>query len=298
MTTKESSNDQYGTFITGLAYTGVLAIILLLFCFIIGDNLFDYSLTFILIAIICIAFFISGLKKVEEKNVGFLRKLGRRDFEESYGEGLWWIFPLWSFKQKPHFDSFIEEKEELQVKFITRDQIPLDINVKYYWQLNDLKKSDNKFSTSYIKDTLKHELGIFVRSRQAIELLSDEDISNKVLIRYLVKAGEKIGITITDVFPNINFESQYYPIVSKYQEKYKELEYEINKIREEQQLKGSDMKLYETQIVNCINNLGFSPNEAMNFIKVYKNQINMNETTYNVGGLENVLESVISIFKK
>lgn len=297
MTTKESSNDQYGTFISGLAFTGVLAIILLLLCFIVGENLFDYSVTFIIIAIICVIFFISGLKKVEEKNIGFLRKLGRRDFEESYGEGLWWIFPLWSFKQKPHFD-LLNEAEELQVKFITSDEIPLDINVKYYWQLQDLKKSDNKFSTSYIKDTLKHELGIFVRSRQAIELLSDEDISNKVLIKYLVKAGDKIGITISDVFPNINFESRYYPVVSKYQEKYKDLEYEMNKMLKEQQLKGSDMKLYETQIVNCINNLGFTPNEAMNFIKVYKNQINLNESTYNVNGLEKVLESVISILRK
>lgn len=297
MNTKESESDQYGTFITGLAYTGVLGIILLLFCFVIDESWFDYTVTFILIAIICVAFFISGLKKVEETNIGFLRKLGRRDFEESYSEGLWWIFPLWSFKQKPHFD-LLNEAEELQVKFITSDEIPLDINVKYYWQTKNLKDIDNRYSASYIKDILNHELGIFVRSRQAIELLSDEDISNKVMVNYLVSAGERIGITISDVFPNINFENQYIPVVRKYQEKYKDLQFRLDEMLKHQQIKASDMKLFEYQIVNCIKNLGLSANEAMNFIKVYKNQVNMNESTYNIGELNKVIDSVMSFFKK
>jgi predicted RNA binding protein with dsRBD fold (UPF0201 family) len=297
MKIKESESDQYGTFITGLAYTGVLGIVLLLFCFVINENWFDYTVTFILIAIICIVFFISGLKKVEEKNIGFLQKLGRRNFEESYSEGLWWIFPIWSFKQKPHFD-LLNEAEELQVKFITSDEIPLDINVKYYWQLKNLKDIDNRFSASYIKDKLKHELGIFVRNRQAIELLSDEDISNKVMVNYLVSAGERIGIAISDVFPNINFENQYIPVVRKYQEKYKDLQFQLDEMLKHQQIKAADMKLYENQIVNCINNLGFSANEAMNFIKVYKNQVNMSESTYNIGELNKVIDSVMSFFKK
>lgn len=297
MNTKESESDQYGTFITGLAYTGVLGIILLLFCFVVDESWFDYTVTFILIAIICVVFFISGLKRVEEKNIGFLRKLGRRDFEESYSEGLWWIFPLWSFKQKPHFD-LLNEAEELQVKFITSDEIPLDINVKYYWQLKNLKDIDNRYSASYIKDKLKHELGIFVRSRQAIELLSDADISNKVMVNYLVSAGERIGIAISDVFPNINFENQYIPVVRKYQEKYKDLQFKLDEMLKHQQIKAADMKLYENQIVNCIKNLGFSPNEAMNFIKVYKNQVNMSESTYNIGELNKVIDSVMSFFKK
>lgn len=297
MNIKENENDLFGSYITGLAYSVVLGIILLLFCFVIDENWFDYTLTFILIATMCVAFFISGLKKVEEKNIGFLRKLGRRDFEEQYSEGLWWIFPLWSFKQKPHFD-LLNEAEELQVKFITSDEIPLDINVKYYWQLKNLRDIDNKYSPSYIKDKLKHELGIFVRSRQAIELLSDEDISNKVMINFLVSAGERIGITISDVFPNINFENQYIPVVRKYQEKYKDLQFKLDEMLKHQQIKASDMKLYETQIINCVKNLGFSANEAMNFIKVYKNNINMNENTYNIEDLNKVIDSAMSILNK
>ena len=58
------------------------------------------------------------------------------------------------------------------------------------------------------------------------------------------------------------------------------------------------MKLYENQIVNCIKNLGFSANEAMSFIKVYKNQVNMSESTYNIGELNKVIDSVMSFFKK
>lgn len=297
MNTKESESDQYGTYITGLAYTVVLGIILLIFCFLVDESWFDNTLTFILISIICIAFFISGLKRVEDKNIGFLRKLDRREFKESYSEGLWWVFPLWSFKQKPHYD-FLNEAEELQVKFITRDEIPLDVNVKYYWQLKNLKDMDNRFSESFIKDKLKHELGIFVRNRQAIELLSDKDISNKVMVNFLVNAGERIGITISDVFPNINYESQYIPVVRKYQERYKDLEFELDKLLKHQKIKELDMKLYENQIVNCINNLEMNPSEALNFIKVYKNKIIMYDNTYNVGELNKVIENVVKYIRK
>lgn len=293
MKTKQSESDQYGTFITGLAYSVCLTVILLLICFAINETLFDHNITFIVIGIISIAFFISGLKKVEEQNVGFLRKLGRRDFEDSYAEGWWWVSPLWTFKQKPHYD-LLNEAEELQVKIITKDEIPLDITVKYYWQLKDIKASDNRYSSSYLKDKLKYELGIFVRSRQSIELLSDADISNKVMAGYLVKAGELLGITISDVFPNINFESQYIPVVRKYQEKYKDLQFQLDTMLKHQQIKESDMKLYENQIANCIKNLGFSPDEAMNFIKVYKNQVNMNDRTYNITGLNRVIDSFLN----
>jgi hypothetical protein len=246
---------------------------------------------------LCIGFFISGLKRVDEKKLGFLIKLGKRQFEEYYSEGIWWVFPLWKFKQQPHFD-ILNEGEELEVKYITNDEIPLDIHIKYYWQLKNPKEKDNKYTASFIKDTLKHELGIYVRNRHAIELLSDENISNKVLVNYLISAGDKIGILISDVFPNINYENQFIPVVRKYQEKYKDLKFQLDELLMHQQIKASDMKLYENQIVNCIKNLGFSPNEAMNFIKVYKNQVNMSESTYNIGELNKVLESVISLFNK
>ncbi len=296
MNIKESESDQYGTFLSGLAYSGVLAIILLMFCFAINQNLFDSNLTYLTIGILCIAFFASGLKKVDEKNLGFLSKLGKRHFDEYYSEGWWWIFPIWKFNQKPHFN-ILNEGEELQLKFITSDEIPVDINIKYYWQLKNPEDSDNKYTTSFIRDTLKHELGIFVRSHHAIELLSDKNISNKVMINYLVKAGEGIGITISSVFPNINFESQYIPIVRKYQEKYKELQFQLNEMLLHQKVKATDIKIYEDQIFRCINNLGLSSNDAMNFIKVYKNNINMRENTINITDLNKVIDSVISALK-
>ncbi len=295
MKIKESDNEIYGTYISGIVYTIIVAIILILFCFAIDEEWFDHTITFIIIAVICIIFYISGLKKVQEKNLGFLLKFGKRHFDEYYSEGWWWIFPLWSFKQKPHFDIF-NKGEEISVKYITSDEIPIDVQVQYYWQLKNPEDLDNKYSPSYIKDKLIHELGIFVRNRNATVLLSDVDISKKVLSNYLISTGEKIGILISDVFPNINYESKYLNVVSKYQEKYKDLQFQFDELLKHQKIKELDMKIYENQIVNCINNLGFTPIEAMNLIKVYKNKVNMNENTYNIE-LNKVLESVITYLK-
>lgn len=294
----ESKSDQYEKLISGLIYTVILAICLVILCSLINVNLFDLSFTYIFIVVLCISFFISGLKRVKEKNIGFLLKLGRRDFEENYAEGIWWIFPLWSFKQKPHYD-LLNEAEEIKIKYITNDEIPLDINIKYYWQLKNIKDLDNKFSSAFITDKLKHELGIFVRSNQAIELLSDQDISNKVLARFLISTGDRIGITISDVFPNINYEEQYISVVRKFQEQYKDLQYQFDLMLKMQQIKKADMMLYEMQLLNCIKNLGFTSSDAINFIKVYKNQVNMNDYSYslNLTELNSVLDSVINNLK-
>lgn len=298
MKTKESLNDQIGTYITGFIYTIVLAIILLLICFIFNEKWFDNDLTSILISIVCGTFFLIGLKKVKEQNIGFLRMLGRRDFEESFAEGWWWIFPLWSFKQKPHYDK-LNEAEELKEKFITKDKIPLDINVKYYWQLKDLKNIDNRYTSSFLKDKLKHELGIFVRSRAAIELLTDEEISNKVMSHYLVVAGENIGITISDVFPNINFETEFIPVLRKFQVKYEKLEYEFNSSLRNLQIKAIDMSIFEFQIKECIKNLNFTSEEALSFMKIYKNKVNMAENTlnFNLNELNKLIDRIVAQFK-
>jgi hypothetical protein len=293
MKTYNSDSEQYGTFFTGLAYSGILAIILLLFCLVINDNLFEYSLTYISIIMACSIFFFSGLKKVEEKKLGFLIKLGKRHFEEYYSEGLWWIFPLWTFRQKPHFN-ILNEADQVDVKIITSDDILLDIHVKYYWQLKDPENIDNKFNPSFIKNTLEYELGKFVRTRNAIELLSSEDVSSKILVTYLEKAGEKIGIAISDVFPNINYENNYIPVVREYKRKYKELQYQLDSLLK---IKVADMKIYESQIKDCISNLGFTSQEAMQFIKVYKNKVNMNEYTFNIGELNKVIESVLTFYR-
>jgi len=297
MKIKESDSDQYGTYITGLTYTGVLAIILLLFCFLINDSWFDYSLTFILIAVIGIAFFISGLKKVKENKVGFLRKLGKRDFEEYYSEGWWWIFPLLSFIQKPHFD-ILNEGIPVRLNFVTIDKMRLDIQVKYYWQLKNIEINVKRDNLSYIHDVLEFELGLLVKNGYAMELLCDVEVSNKVMVNYLKNAGEKIGVIISDVFPNINWENGYNDVIRKNQEDYEKLRFELDKRLKYQSIKASDMQIYQNQVRNCIKDLGFSNVEALNFIKVYKNQVNMNESTYNIGDLNKVIDSVMSFFKK
>lgn len=299
MEIKDNENDQWGSFITGLGYSGILAIILLLICFAINDSFFDNSLTFIIIGIVCIAFFISGLKKVDEKKLAFIRKLGKRDFEQYYSEGWWWIFPLWSFKQKTHFD-ILNEGEPIQLNFVTNDKIPLDIQVKYFWQLKNPEKIDNMYNPTYIKSVLEHELGKFVRNGNAIELLSDVEISSKVMVNYLEKAGDKIGITISDVFPNINYESQYIPVVRKLQKDYTELQFELDKLLKLQSIKASDMQIYQDQVHKCIKDLGFSDVQALNLIKVYKNHVNLNEQTYNfnLGELNNVIDTVMNFLKR
>lgn len=297
MKIKESADDQYGTFVTGLAYSGILAIILLLLCWLIDDNLFGYSLTFIAVALISIIFFISGIKRVEEKKLGFLSKLGKRHFDEYYSEGLWWIFPIWSFKQKLHFD-ILQEADTIHLNFVTKDQIPLEIEVKYFWQIKNPETIDNKGESSLIKEKLKYELGQYIKRGNALELLCDYEISNKVMSNYLIQAGETIGITITEVFPNINYESQYIPIVRSYQEKYKELQFQFDSVFKAQELEARNMKLYENQINNLITSMHLTIEEALACIKVYKNHVSMHENAYNIGSLNKVIDSVVSAFKK
>lgn len=296
MSITENEKDRYGTFITGIAYTGIIGIILLLLCFLIDETWLDHSITYIIVVVLCITFFISGLKRVKLKDVGILVKFGKRDFDKIFTEGIWWIFPLWSFKQQPHFDRF-NESEKIEMTFITSDEIPLEIEVKYYWQSKDLKDFDNKYSPSYLKDKLAHELGVFIRSRKAVELLSDAGISDYVMKKYLINAGERIGITLSDVFPNINYEAQYNAVVSEYQRKYKALKFQLDEMLQNIHIKGEDMKLYETQITNYIKVLGVSPNDALNFIKVYKNNVEMNDKTYNVNvqDINKILDAAVSI---
>lgn len=297
MNIKNNENDQYETFITGLGYSGILAIILLLICFAINDSLFDNSLTFIIIGIVCVSFFISGLKRVFDKKIAFLRTFGARRFDKYYSEGIWWIFPLFSFEQMPHFDILNENEGDLiRFNFVTKEKIPLDIQVKYFWKVEDRKVFANNYNPTYIKSELEHELGKFVRNRNAIELLIDTEISSKVMVNYLEKAGKEIGIAISKVFPNINYENQYIPVVRKLQKDFTELQFEFDKLLK---LKTVDPLIYHQQIKNCINDLKLSNEEAMTFIKVYKSQVNLNENTYNIniGELNKIIDSLITFFK-
>lgn len=224
-------------------------------------------------------------------------KLGRRDFSQTFSEGIWWVFPLHSFKQQPHFDK-LNESEEINISFITTDQIPLDVHVKYYWRVKNLKVLDFNFNPSFIKDTLNYEFGNFIKNRPAIELLADQEISKKVMVNYLEKAGENIGISISNVFPIINYENQYLPVIRKYQEKYKELKFQIEELLMHQFVKNCDIKIYQDMILKCTEDLDLSSFEAMNFMKVYKNQINLNENTYNFPELLKIIEAVLLTLNK
>lgn len=290
MKTKEGDNDRFGTFIEGLVYTLALIALMLLVCYFIDSRWFDKSLTFILIGILAIAFYLNGFKRVAEKKLGYLRKWGARDFTEIYGEGIWWVFPFWSFKEDDHFDIYKEGKS-VEFSCITMDEIKLNVHIDYYWSVTDPKRRDNSDVPSLINQTFKYQLGIYIRTRNAIELLADSEISAKALKHFLGEVGQKIGISIDQVLPIVNYEESVGKYITDIRLKYRELQYQIDSLV----LKRADMKIDEQQIMDCIRNLGFNNKEAMDFIKVYKNRVSFEEKYFKVEGLENILASVIRL---
>jgi len=107
---------------------------------------------------------------------------------------------------------------------------------------------------------------------------------------YLKETGNNIGIEISMIYPTIKPDASY----DKYQNKYLDLKFRIDEL----DYKKTDMETEKNQIMQFIKELGFSNVEALNYLKVYKNQINMNENTYNIGELNKVIESLISFFNK
>lgn len=295
MTTKESSNDQYGTFITGLAYTGVLAIILLLLCFIIEDNLFDSVFTFITVGVICIIFFLSGFKKVERRKLGFLIKLGKPDFENYYTQGIYWIFPFWTFEQKSDF-GYLNIGDEIKRNILTSDEVPLDIKVNYSWKVKDPLIMDENFENSLIAESVEYELTNYIQKSHSIEILADEDNSRKKMIKLFEEVGESIGIVVTKVIPLIKPDEKYVSIAKNITYKYKELEREL---AFNQKGKKMDLEIEREHMIESFEKLGISKQDALSYLKVYKNQVNVNENTYNVnvGELNKLIESVMSFLK-
>ncbi|MBK7106647.1 MAG: hypothetical protein IPH62_15340 [Ignavibacteriae bacterium] len=295
MKIKDNKDDLWGSYLTGLLYSGILAIILLLICFAVDESLFDSYITLLVLGIVCLVFFLSGFKKIEENNIGFVCFLGKRDFDQYYGEGKWWIFPFASFKQKPDIET-LNYTEDIKEEVISKDDILLNLQVSYTWQLKDAKLHDKKAQANSVSKKLAFELIKFIKSNKAIELLSDIEISEKVMSNFLKLEGNKIGIEIIGVFPIINHHEQFKPVALEYERKYKELKYQLKQLK----LIKKDMKIYQNQVLECIRVLGFSNEEALNFIKVYKNDVILNEHSYNfnIGELTKALDALINILKR
>jgi len=296
MNTKESENDQYGTFITGLAYTGVLGIILLLLCFVIDESWFDYTLTFILIAIICVAFYIMGLKKIDRKHAGFLVKLGKPDFSLAYTQGVYWIFPLWKFEQRPDFNYKIRG-EEIKFNLLTKNEIPFDVKVNYCWEIKDLKKIDENFDSLLINESAEYELTNYIINKHSIEIFADESNAKKMMVKLFEEVGDSIGISISKVIPLIKYDEKYISIAKNIEYKYKELERGLLFI---QKGKRMNFEIERENMIQTFEKLGIPKEDALSYLKVLKNQVNVNENTYNVnmGELNKVIDSVMSFFKK
>jgi hypothetical protein len=295
MKTRESESDQFGTFISGLAFTGVLAIILFLFCFAIDESWFDYSLTFILIAIICIGFFISGLKRIGRKQLGFLVKLGKPDFTLAYTQGIYWIFPLWKFEQKPDFNYKVKG-EEIKLNLLTKNEIPLDVKVNYCWEIKDLKKIDENSDSMLIKESVEYELSNYIRNKNSIEIFADESNAKKMMIKLFEEVGEGIGILISKVIPLIKYEEKYTAIAGNIEYKYKALERELLYSQKEKRM---NLEIERDNMILTFEKLGIPKEDALSYLKVLKNQVNVNENTYNVNvdGLNKVIDSVILFLK-
>jgi hypothetical protein len=294
MNTKESENDKYGTYITGLTYTSLLAIILLIICLGINDKLFDSTITYVLIIILCILFFYSGIKKVDKKKLGYLVKLGTPDFSKYYNQGIYWIFPLWKFEQQEGI-GYLIKPAPVKLSYYTQDRIPLQLTVSYCWKVTDPEKMYLNDQPSVIEDALKSSLSNFVQNRHSIEVLSDLNTSIKMIGNYLNEIGDKVGINFEFLYPTIEYSETYKSDIDKFRNKFQELSFRI----EELNYKKTDMEVEKNQILYFISEAGFSRTEALNYLKVYKNQINVNENTYNlnIGDLNKMLEAVMSFFK-
>lgn len=296
MNTKESESDQYGTFITGLAYTVVLGIILLLFCFVIDESWFDYTTTFILIAIICVIFFISGLKKIDRKHSGFLVKLGKPDFSIAYTQGIYWIFPLGKFEQRPDFNYKIKGGE-IKLNLLTKNEIPIDIKVNYCWEIKDLKKIDENSDSMLINESVEYELTNYIRNKHSIEIFADESNAKEMMVKLFEEVGEGIGIIISKVIPLIKYEEKYISIARNIEYNYKELERELLFNQKEKRM---NLEIERDNMILTFDKLGIPKEDALNYLKALKNQVNVNENTYNVnvGELNKVIDSVMSFLKK
>lgn len=296
MNIKESESDQYGTFITGLAYSCVLGIILLLFCFVIDESWFDYTVTFVLIAIICVVLFVSGLKKVERKHSAFVVRIGKPDFSLAYTQGIYWIFPLWKLEQRPDFNYKIKGGE-IKLNLLTKNKIALDVKVNYCWEIRDLKKIDENFDSLSINESVEYELTNYIRNKHSIEIFADEINAKKMMLKLFEEVGEGIGIKISKVIPLINYEEKYISVVRNIKYKYQELERELVF-----NIKGKRMnfEIERDSMIQTFEKLGIPKEDALNYLKVLKNQVNVNENTHNVniGEINKVIDSVMSFLKK
>jgi len=291
----QDENFQYGTFLNGILYTSVFALILSILCFMINDTWFDYTITYIIILLLSIVFFVSGIKKVNKRRIGYLFKLGKPNFNDLYPQGIYWVFPLWKIEEKPDFN-VLSEKEIMKSVFYTTDSIPLHIEMPYYWKSKDIKTMYESNQPSVVKDAMESEISTFIQKRHSIEILADEDLSERMMVRCVEKAADCIGIRVTNLYPVIKYDSRFIPIKEEYRNKYFELEYNIKQLL----IKKTSMEIDTMQIQKCVKDLNMSNADAINYLKVFKNKVNMNEKTINLnlGELNSVLESIISIFKK
>lgn len=290
----ENENDKFGTYIAGLAYTCVLAIILLLIAWAIDDKLFDSIITYVFIVILCVIFFYSGIKKVDRKKVGYLVILGTPDFSKYYNQGIYWIFPFCKFEQQEGI-GFLNKPFPVKLSYYTQDRIPLQSTVSYCWKVTDPEKMYLNDQPSVIEDALKSGLSNFVQNRHSIEVLSDLNTTVKMIGNYLNEIGDKLGINFEFLYPTIEYDESYKSDIDKFRNKYQELSLRIEQLN----YKKTDMDIEKNQILQFINEAGFSRTEALNYLKVYKNQINVNENTYNLNieNLNKMLESVIALLK-
>lgn len=292
----ESENDQFGTFINGLAYTLILAILLVLCCLIINVEWFDHTSTYIIIGIICFVFAASGLRKVRINKIGILNKLGRRDFQTYYSEGLWWVFPFSSFQEVDHFDVLQAYPGlPLEIKVTTKDKVRLSGKVKYYWKITDPKKFDKSGTNeSFIKDNLQFALDLFIKNQNAQDMYCDTETSQKIMEKYLNDASERIGIKITDLFPIIDWDEEYNEVIRKNQADYERFKFDLEKQTQIKNLDHIELPIMTNQLLKLVKENGFTEEKAMEFLKIYKNRVSVDEKIYKIPGLEKVIESLIN----
>lgn len=305
MNIKESQSEQYGTFVSGISYTGLLAFVLLLLCYIIDKSLFDFTFTYLIITIICCMFFITGIKKIDKNRMGYLSKLGGApDFNHPYSQGTYWIFPFWKFEQTTSND-IIQSSDPISLTERTSDGIPIIIEVFYTWKIINAESAFKNFNLGVIEKTIESEINKIIQNSTAVEIIASPEITEKNIIERVKDVSNKIGISLETVIPKINIHENYQSRKEEIRQKYLELKYKLDEKyseldfrKNEQGLKKNDMETEKLFLKQYIDEMKFTPSEALNYLKVYKNEVNMNETTYNIGELNKVIEAVMSFFKR
>ncbi len=284
-------DKQLETFYKGIAFALMLVIALIFvattFCLFLDIDVINlaksYGLVFLMALIVfSVWFFKLGLKNIPKGNVGILDEYQARDFQRLYGEGLWWVSPL-TLSKFELYPNTIQKADTLKIDIVwTKNGLALEnIEIKIYYTIQDLRLFSNSPGISAMKDYLLHELRPYFSSKDALEILNDNGISDQLLKDFSREIGSKYGVLITHIFiPPIRFSKEIEDQSKEYQRKKLELKIRLERLlvdREEalmkQEMSNNEMQMFVNKLNEMVLDVGMSPSEASEFLLIYGSKL-------------------------